>query len=119
MEGHNLQLSHDDRLYSGLRRGPGTYFSGAAESAARLLLRAESCVTDIACAWLPDHDLSGLGKDYGLDLASEPSVCERDASGRFFPSTIRMADLGIKIRPPLPKDQRHRDGLTGPALGQV
>ena len=99
--------------------GPGTYFSGAAESAARHLLRAESCVTDIACAWLPDHDLSGLGKDYGLDLASEPSICERDASGRFFPSTIRMADLDIKIRPPLPKDQRHRDGLTGPALGQV
>jgi hypothetical protein len=56
--------------------GPGTYFSGAAESVARHLLRAESCVTDIACAWLPDHDLSGLGKDYGLDLASEPSICE-------------------------------------------
>ena len=62
--------------------GPGTYFSGAAESAARHLLRAESCVTDIACAWLPDHDLSGLGKDYGLDLASEPPICERDGSGR-------------------------------------
>jgi hypothetical protein len=101
------------------RSAPGTYFSGAAESTARHLLRTESRVTDIACAWLPDHDLSGLGKDYGLDLASEPSICERDASGRFFPSTIRMADLGIKIRPPLLKDQRHRDGLTGPALGQV
>jgi hypothetical protein len=34
-------------------------------------------------AWLPDHDLSGLGKDYGLDLASKPPICERDASGRF------------------------------------
>ena len=56
---------------------------------------------------------------HGVDLASEPSICERDASGRFFPSTILMADLGIKIRPPLLKDQRHRDGLTGPALGQV
>jgi hypothetical protein len=31
----------------------------------------------------------------------------------------RMSDLGIKIRPPLLKDQRHQDGLTGPALGQV
>ena len=54
--------------------GPGTYFSGAAESAARHLLRA---------AWLPDHDLSGLGKDYGLDLSSEAPICQKDASGRF------------------------------------
>jgi len=32
-------------------------------------------IFDIACAWLPDHDLSDLGKDYGLDLSSEAPIC--------------------------------------------
>jgi WD40 repeat protein len=40
-------------------------------------------IFDIACAWLPDHDLSGLGKDYGLDLSSEAPICQKDASGKF------------------------------------
>jgi WD40 repeat protein len=47
-------------------------------------------IFDIVCAWLPDHDLSGLGKDYGLDLSSEPPICEKDASGRF---TTPLPDL--------------------------
>jgi hypothetical protein len=37
---------------------------------------------DIACAWLPDHDLSGLGKDQGLDLSGQPPICQKDANGR-------------------------------------
>jgi sugar lactone lactonase YvrE len=40
-------------------------------------------IFEIACAWLPDHDLSGLGKDYGLDLSSEAPICQKDASGKF------------------------------------
>jgi hypothetical protein len=40
-------------------------------------------VFDIACAWLPDHDLSGLGKEYGLDLSLEAPICQKDASGKF------------------------------------
>jgi hypothetical protein len=35
---------------------------------------------------LPDHDLSGLGKDkedYGLDLSQEAPICQKDAAGRF------------------------------------
>jgi hypothetical protein len=40
-------------------------------------------IFDIACAWLPDHDLSGLGKDYGLDLSHEAPICQKDASGKF------------------------------------
>jgi hypothetical protein len=40
-------------------------------------------IFDIACAWLPEHDLSGLGKDYGLDLSYEAPICQKDASGKF------------------------------------
>ena len=40
-------------------------------------------IFDIACAWLPDNDLSSLGKDYGLDLSSEAPICQKDADGRF------------------------------------
>jgi WD40 repeat protein len=40
-------------------------------------------IFDIACAWLPDHDLSGLGKDYGLDLSHEAPICQKGASGNF------------------------------------
>jgi hypothetical protein len=40
-------------------------------------------IFDIACTWLPDHDLSGLGKDYGLDLSHEAPICQKDASGNF------------------------------------
>jgi WD40 repeat protein len=40
-------------------------------------------IFDIACALLPDHDLSGLGKDYGLDLSRESPICQTDASGKF------------------------------------
>jgi WD40 repeat protein len=40
-------------------------------------------IFDIACAWLPDHVLKGLGKDYELDLSSEPPICQKDASGKF------------------------------------
>ncbi|MCI0466431.1 MAG: hypothetical protein L0Y57_05420 [Beijerinckiaceae bacterium] len=43
----------------------------------------EGSIFDIACAWLPDHDLSGLGKDYGLDLSQEAPICQKDATGRF------------------------------------
>ena len=39
-------------------------------------------IFDIACAWLPDHDLSGLGKEYGLDLSHEAPICQKDASGK-------------------------------------
>jgi len=41
-------------------------------------------IFDIACALLPDHDLSGLGKDdYGLDLSSEPPICQKDETGKY------------------------------------
>jgi hypothetical protein len=40
-------------------------------------------IFDIACAWLPDHDLSGLGKEYGLDLSHEAPICQKDASGKY------------------------------------
>jgi WD40 repeat protein len=40
-------------------------------------------IFDIACALLPGHDLSGLGKDYGLDLSGEAPICQKDASGKF------------------------------------
>ena len=40
-------------------------------------------IFDIACAWLPDHDLSGLGREYGLDLSHEAPICQKDASGNF------------------------------------
>lgn len=40
-------------------------------------------ILDIACAWLRDHDLSDLGKDYSLDLAYEASICRMDANGKF------------------------------------
>jgi hypothetical protein len=40
-------------------------------------------IFDIACAWLPDHDLSGLGQEYGLDLSHEAPICQKDASGKF------------------------------------
>jgi hypothetical protein len=40
-------------------------------------------IFDIACAWLPNHDLSALGKDYGLDLSHEAPICQKDASGKF------------------------------------
>jgi hypothetical protein len=40
-------------------------------------------IFDIACAWLPDHDLSGLGKEYGLDLSHEAPICQKDANGNF------------------------------------
>jgi hypothetical protein len=33
-------------------------------------------VSTIACAWLPDHDRTGVAKDYGL---TEPApICEGD-----------------------------------------
>jgi WD40 repeat protein len=51
-------------------------------------------IFDIACAWLPNHDLSGLGKDYGLNLSSEAPICRKDASGNF---TTPLPD------PPIPK----------------
>lgn len=38
---------------------------------------------DIACAWLPDHDLERLGEAYNLDLSREPPICQKDASGKF------------------------------------
>jgi WD40 repeat protein len=40
-------------------------------------------ILDITCARLPDHDLAGLGKDYGLDLSSEAPICKKDASGKY------------------------------------
>jgi hypothetical protein len=40
-------------------------------------------IFDIACAWLPNYDLSGLGKEYGLDLSHEAPICQKDASGNF------------------------------------
>jgi WD40 repeat protein len=40
-------------------------------------------IFDVACAWLPDHDLSGLGKEYGLDLSHEAPICQKDANGNF------------------------------------
>jgi WD40 repeat protein len=43
----------------------------------------QGSIFDIACAWLPDNDLSSLGKDYGLDLSGEPPICQKDADGRF------------------------------------
>jgi hypothetical protein len=43
----------------------------------------EGNLFDIACAWLPDHDLSRLSKDYGLDLTQEAPICQKDASGKF------------------------------------
>jgi hypothetical protein len=36
-----------------------------------------------ACAWLPGHDSSGLGKDYGPDLSHGAPICPKDASGNF------------------------------------
>jgi WD domain, G-beta repeat len=40
-------------------------------------------IVDIACAWLPNHDLSGLGKDFGLDLSSEVPICAKDNAGKY------------------------------------
>ena len=40
-------------------------------------------IFDIACALLPEHDLSGLGKDYGLDLSSEAPICQKDETGKY------------------------------------
>jgi WD40 repeat protein len=40
-------------------------------------------IFDIACAWLPDRDLSGLGKEYGLDLSHEAPICQKDAGDTF------------------------------------
>ena len=47
--------------------------------------RGRACPANrsILGAWLPDHDLSGLGKDYGLVLASEPPICENDETGKY------------------------------------
>jgi WD domain, G-beta repeat len=42
----------------------------------------DGTIFDIACAWLPDHDLSGLGKDQSLDLSGQPPICQKDADGR-------------------------------------
>ena len=43
----------------------------------------QGSIFDIACAWLPDNDLSSLGKDYGLDFSGEAPICQKDADGRF------------------------------------
>ena len=60
--------------------------TGSGDNAARLWDISgipKGSIFDIACAWLPDHDLSGLGKDYGLDLSQEAPICQKDASGNF------------------------------------
>jgi WD40 repeat protein len=60
--------------------------TGSADKRARLWdisAIPRGSIFDIACAWLPDHDLSGLGKDNGLDLSHEAPICQQDASGRF------------------------------------
>jgi WD40 repeat protein len=60
--------------------------TGSADKRARLWdisAIPRGSIFDIACACLPDHDLSGLGKDNGLDLSHEAPICQQDASGRF------------------------------------
>jgi WD40 repeat protein len=60
--------------------------TGSADKTARLWdisAIPQGTIFDIACARLPDHDLAGLGKDYGLDLSRELPICPKDASGRF------------------------------------
>jgi WD40 repeat protein len=67
----------------------------------------EGSIFDIACAWLPDYDLSSLGKDYGLDLSGEPPICQKDADGRFatlLPGTsTAKGSLEKRDTPPLHK----------------
>jgi WD40 repeat protein len=59
--------------------------TGSKDKTARLWDAAipKGSIFDIACAWLPGHDLSGLGEDYGLDLSPEAPICQKDASGKF------------------------------------
>ncbi|MGC2221365.1 MAG: hypothetical protein WA624_02820 [Methylocella sp.] len=60
--------------------------TGSVDNTARLWDTSaipEGGIFDIACARLPDHDLSGLGKDYGLDLSGAAPICQKDASGKF------------------------------------
>jgi hypothetical protein len=62
-------------------------------------------IFDIACTWLPDYDLSGLGTDYGLDLSHEASICQKDAAGRFLtplpdPPGAESAAASIRVARP-------------------
>jgi hypothetical protein len=59
-----------------LRRG----FAGSVADCQAVRWPPKGSIFDIACAWLPDHDLSGLGKEYGLDLSHEAPICQKDAS---------------------------------------
>jgi hypothetical protein len=52
--------------------------TGSADKTARLWDVSgipQGDIFEIACAWLPDHDLSGLGKEYSLDLSAEAPIC--------------------------------------------
>jgi hypothetical protein len=60
--------------------------TGSADKAARLWdisAIPKGNMFDIACAWLQNPDLSGLGKDYGLDLSSEAPICQKDETGKY------------------------------------
>jgi WD40 repeat protein len=89
---------HDDSVSSVAFSPDGAHvLSGSWDKTARLwnisgIPRAN--ILDIACAWLPDHDLSSLGKEFNLDLSREAPICQKDASGRY---ATPLAD------PPIPK----------------
>jgi WD40 repeat protein len=60
--------------------------TGSADKTARLWdisAIPKGSIFDIACARLLDRDLSGLGKEYGLDLSLEAPICQKDASSNF------------------------------------
>jgi hypothetical protein len=42
---------------------------------------------------LPDYDLSGLGKDHGLDLSSQPPICQKRVDGKFTTPLTNTGDV--------------------------
>ena len=66
-------------------------------------------IFELTCASLPDHDLSGIGKDFGLDLSGEAPICLKDANGQYKPCRI---DQPIQFAP-----ARSIDRLTWTPFG--
>ena len=63
----------------------GRILIGSADKRARLLDITDTpagSVFDIACAWLGDPSLSGVGGGYGVDLSQEEPICQKDATGK-------------------------------------
>jgi WD40 repeat protein len=82
------RLQGDEGIVNSVAFSPdgARVLTGSRDKTARLLDISDippGSIFDIACAWLPDSDLSGLGKDYGLDLSSEPPICQKDETGKY------------------------------------